>query len=182
MGDFALVQLQIYPSLDMWTVVSLHFELIRSGMIRNSELIASWAISTWCLYLCPQSVFFFWAVWRSLAMDKNTFAKVVDESLHNLRWRLLDAFPEVVDKTPSGMSPTQSLNVSASPSGVASAGLRPKPDTSPRPGRNSLSPGVGSDDVQSMQSVREEHLEAEEQHTQRRNPELVPHFQVGRVT
>eukprot|EP00438_Fugacium_kawagutii_P007375 Skav218588 [mRNA] locus=scaffold2610:697546:697932:- [translate_table: standard] len=112
-------------------------------------------------------------------MDKTTFAKVVDESLHNLRWRLLDAFPEV-DRTNGGVSPTLSLDA-ASPAAAPSSNLRPKPDTgsaSPRVGRNSLSPGVCSvDSVQSIREQVEEAMQAEEQQTHRRNPELVPHFQ-----
>ena len=36
------------------------------------------------------------AIWKGIfTMDKQNFARVVDESLHNLLWKLLDAFPEI---------------------------------------------------------------------------------------
>lgn len=67
------------------------------------------------------------------AMDKQNFARVVDESLHNLRWKLLDAFPEIQ----AGCDSLQLGTSSASPNNFAhlTPMVKDSPKDSPSPSR-----------------------------------------------
>eukprot|EP00435_Cladocopium_sp_Y103_P036623 s2767_g9.t1 len=106
-------------------------------------------------------------------MDKQSFARVVDESLHNLRWTLLDAFPEVAG------SGTNSLQLeSASPTNFPtnfSHLTTPTVKDSPSPSRRqSLAPTISPvDSIQSLQRIEQEEMDT----PRHRHPELVPAFQ-----
>lgn len=106
-------------------------------------------------------------------MDKQNFARVVDESLHNLRWKLLDAFPEIQ----AGCDSLQ-LGTSTSPTNFAhlTPMVKDSPKDSPSPSRRqSLAPTISPADSMQSQILR---MEQEEIDTPRhRHPELVPAFQ-----
>ena len=114
-------------------------------------------------------------------MDKQNFAKVVDESLHNLRWRLLDAFPEVDTNSSPLVSGTNSLTLGPLAPTASAVGSRSplRPDGSPAansPRRASALAVSSANSLQSLQrKLEEEELEATT--PKHINPELVPAFQ-----
>lgn len=99
-------------------------------------------------------------------MDKQSFARVVDESLHDLRWKLLDAFPELSDSGTGNASPTLAHLIPVKES---------KECPSPRRQSLAMSPADSMQKADSMQSLEMEHQETDT--ARHKNPELVPAFQ-----
>lgn len=99
-------------------------------------------------------------------MDKQSFARVVDESLHDLRWKLLDAFPEL------GTGSLETGN--ASPT-LAHLPVKESKECLSRRQSLAISPADSMQKADSMQSLEMEHQETDT--ARHKNPELVPAFQ-----